>query len=212
MYETYEAGIRGGISMIPHRYALANNCYFYDNKIGKTVKLSKEKAIEKGIYNSKKHVSYILYLDANNLYGYALSQPLPIGEFKYEDVNDFTLETIKNLPYYGEYGYTFLVDLDIPLELHDKFKNYPMLPEHYVPSYDELSEYQKEMISKGIGKIPTGAKLMCTLKSKNNYLIDYRMLQECFNQGIILKDIKKVISFRQKAWLKPYIDLNTKLR
>ncbi|XP_070169937.1 uncharacterized protein [Polyergus mexicanus] len=150
MYETYETGIRGGISMIPHRYALANNCYFYDNKIGKTVKLSKEKAIEKGIYNSKKHVSYILYLDANNLYGYALSQPLPIGEFKYEGVNDFTLETIKSLPYDGEYGYSFLVDLDIPLELHDKFKNYPMLPEHYVPSYDELSEYQKEMISKGI--------------------------------------------------------------
>ncbi|XP_029668616.1 putative serine/threonine-protein kinase haspin homolog, partial [Formica exsecta] len=74
-------------------------------------------------------------------------------EFKYEDVNDFTLETIKSLPYDGEYGYTFLVDLDIPLELHDKFKNSPMLPEHYVPSYDELSEYQKELISEGIDKI-----------------------------------------------------------
>lgn len=68
------------------------------------------------------------------------------------------------------------------------------------------------MISKGIGKKPSGTKLMCMLKPKYNYLIDYRMLQECLNQGIILKDIKKVISFSQKAWLKPYIDLNTKLR
>lgn len=64
-YELYERGIRGGISVIPHRYAIANNCYVYD----------------KGIWNSKKHISFILYLDANNLYGCALSQPLSIGKF-----------------------------------------------------------------------------------------------------------------------------------
>lgn len=79
----------------------------------------------------------MLYLDANNLYGYALSQLLPISKFKYEDVNDFNIEKIKNLPYDGDRGYTFLVDLDIPLELHEIFKDYPMLPEHYTPSYDE---------------------------------------------------------------------------
>jgi hypothetical protein len=69
MYELMEAGIRGGISMVSNSYAIANNCYFYDQKQDKVVKLSKEKAEEKGIYNSKKHVSYITYLDANNLYG-----------------------------------------------------------------------------------------------------------------------------------------------
>jgi hypothetical protein len=73
--------------MIPHRYALANNCYLYDEKLGKTVKLSKEEAERKGIYNSKKHLSYIMYLDCNNLYGKALSEPLPIGGFKYKNDN-----------------------------------------------------------------------------------------------------------------------------
>ena len=80
-YELFEKGIRGGISNIPHRHALANNCYFYDQKLGKSIKLSKEDAVKKGIWNSQKHISYILYLDCNNLYGWALSQPLPIGEF-----------------------------------------------------------------------------------------------------------------------------------
>jgi hypothetical protein len=54
MYELMKAGIRGGISMVSNSYALANNCYFYDQKSDKVVKLSKEKAKEKGIYNSKK--------------------------------------------------------------------------------------------------------------------------------------------------------------
>ena len=59
-YELYEKGIRGGISNIPHRHAIANNCYFYDEKLDKTVKLSREDAEKKGIWNSKKHIK--LYL------------------------------------------------------------------------------------------------------------------------------------------------------
>ncbi|KAK9681095.1 hypothetical protein QE152_g38580 [Popillia japonica] len=158
LYEMYENGIRGGISMIPHRHAIANNCYFYDEKTNKTVKLTKEQAEEKGIYNSKKRISYIMYLDCNNLYGYALSQELPI------------------------------VDLEIPNELHNKFKDYPLLPEHYSPSIDELSNYQKDLINKKNGSINNdrssisqrnaGTKLINTLKSKTDYIIDYRMLKE----------------------------------
>jgi hypothetical protein len=215
LYEIYEFGIRGGQSMIPHRYALANNyCYFYDEKLGKTVKPSKEAAERKGIYNSKKHLSYIMYLDCNNLYGKALSEPLPIGGFKYKNGNDFNIEKILKSKYDGKHGYTFIVDLEIPKELHKKFKDYPLLPEHYKPNLEELSFYQKELISMKIGKNPTDTKLISTLKPKENYtsIIDYRMLQECIKQGVILKKIKKVISFKQKAWLKPYIDLNTKLR
>ena len=59
-----ERGIRGGISMITHRHAKANNPLLTD-------------------YDPAKPNSYILYLDANNLYGWAMSQPLSVGEFKW---------------------------------------------------------------------------------------------------------------------------------
>jgi hypothetical protein len=223
-YEIYEKGVRGGPSMVPHRHAIANNCYFYDEKSGKVIKLTKEKAMEKGIWNSKKHISFILYLDANNLYGWAMSQSLPVGEFKnYEKLSDYqklkhinpvniTKDFILNLKDNEKYGYTFIVDLDIPIELHDKFKDYPLLPEHYIPNYNELSDYQKQLIEKKIGTKPKDSKLIQTLKHKQNYIIDYRMLKECLNQGIILKKVVNYIQFSQKAWLKPYIDKNTKLR
>ncbi|KAK9729572.1 hypothetical protein QE152_g15868 [Popillia japonica] len=170
LYELYENGIRGGISMIPHRHAIANNCYFYDEKTNKTVKLTKEQAEKKGIYNSKKHISYIMYLDCNNLYGYALSQELPIGDFIEEDCEYFTNDIILSLSDHGDRGYTFVVDLEIPNELYNKFKDYPLLPEHYSPSIDELSNYQKDLINKKIGNdniitVDENKKLIEELKS-----------------------------------------------
>ena len=62
-----EEGIRGGICHAVHRYAKANNIYMKD-------------------YNSNKESSYIQYLDANNLYGAAMSEKLPMNGFKW--VND----------------------------------------------------------------------------------------------------------------------------
>jgi hypothetical protein len=76
--------------------------------LGKTVKLSKEEAERKGIYNSKKQLSYIMYLNCNNLYGKALSEPLPIGGFKYKNENDSNIEKILKLKYDGKHGYTYI--------------------------------------------------------------------------------------------------------
>lgn len=64
MFQFIEKGMRGGISYISHRYASANNKYMKE-------------------YNSKKPEDYIIYLDANNLYGWAMSQFLPTGGFKW---------------------------------------------------------------------------------------------------------------------------------
>ena len=130
-------------------------------------------------------MSYILYLDCNNLYGWALSQPLLIGEFLNYSLlssrscdnnlnseklsykpSDFTQDFVLNLDDNGEYGYTFIVNLEIPVGLHNKFKDYPMLPEHYIPKEEELSWYQRELIAKDIGSKPKEGKLITTLYSK----------------------------------------------
>ena len=108
-----EKGMRGGISTITHRHAVANNKYLKS-------------------YNPEVESSYIMYLDANNLYGWAMSQSLPVGDFKwldpaeYEDPEDFILEnytddTIK--------GVILEVDLEYPKELHHLHNDYPLAPE-----------------------------------------------------------------------------------
>ena len=61
-----EKRLRGGISYISHRHAKANNKYIQN-------------------YNPQKESSYLMYLDANNIYGWAMSQPLPFGDFKWKE-------------------------------------------------------------------------------------------------------------------------------
>ena len=59
-------------------------------------------------------------------------------------------------------------------------------------------------------KINKSSKLVCTLYDKENYVIHIRALKQALNQGLIPKKVHRVIKFYQEAWLKPYIDMNTK--
>ena len=61
-------------------------------------------------------------------------------------------------------------------------------------------------------KINKCSKLVCTLHDKENYVIHIRALKQALNHGLVLKKVHRVIEFKQEAWLKPYIDMNTKLR
>ena len=76
MLMIFEKGIRGGITQISKRYAEANNKYMKD-------------------YNPSKPSTYIQYLDANNLYGWAMSQSLPTHGFKW--MKNLTKETLMNI-------------------------------------------------------------------------------------------------------------------
>ncbi|GFT79539.1 uncharacterized protein NPIL_518911 [Nephila pilipes] len=122
MHLFIERGIRGGISMISHRFSSANNKYleFYDE-----VKSSK----------------YILYLDANNLYGWAMSQFLPTHGFEWikEPVNFMEISDESDI------GFILEVDLDYPENLHDLHNDYPLAPETLNVTNDMLSPYCKEI-------------------------------------------------------------------
>ena len=170
----FERGIRGGITHISKRYAEANNKYMKN-------------------YNPEKPSSYIQYLDANNLYGWAMSQPLPTHGFKWEE--NITKEKVLDILEQGRQsskGYIFDVDLLYPNHLWEKHNDYPLAPEPI--------------------KVDGVEKLISHLKPKKNYVIHYKNLKQYLNMGLELKAVHRALSFKQSPWMEPYIRKNTELR
>ena len=106
-FQFTEKSMRGGISYIANRHLEANNPYI------------------KG-HNSKKPNKYIMYLDANNLYGWAMSQYLPTGGFKWLSPNQINELDIHSLDPDAEKGLILEVDLEYPHELQDLYNDYPL--------------------------------------------------------------------------------------
>ena len=193
MFQFIEKGMRGGTSYIANRYGEANNKYMkkYDDKIPS---------------------KYIIYLDANNLYGWAMSQYLPTGSFEW--LSPKQIEKI-NLNKYTEdsnKGMILEVDLEYPQELHDLHNDYPLGPEKVKVTDEMLSNYCKKIQKKF--NISTGLvhKLIPTLNNKQKYVLHYRNLQLYLDLGLKLKKIHRVLEFDQSPWLKQYIDFNTQKR
>ena len=181
-----EKGLRGGISYIAHRHAEANNKYMKN-------------------YDPSKLSSYIMYLDANNLYGWAMSKPLPYGNFKWVNADGVITKE------YG-IGHIYEVDLEYPEELHDLHNGYPCAAEKVKVSNDMLSDYCREIKDKFNISSGNVNKLIPTLSDKKNYVLHERNLKLYLSLGLKLKKIHRVLEFSEKPWLKPYIDFNTEKR
>ena len=120
---------------------------------------------------------YLLYLDANNLYGYSMPQKLPYKNFKWS--HDLTLDKIQT----GIYE----VDISIPKELHYKFKDYLLASEIKSIQENNLSEYQKNLNNKlNIKYNEKDKKLILDLLPKKNYKIYYENLEYYMQLGIKL--------------------------
>ena len=158
-----EKGIRGGVSMISTRYGKANNPYMKD-------------------YDPDQPTKFISYLDANNLYGWAMSKPLPIDCFRF--MNNEEMKNWESMPCILE------VDLTYPEKLHDLHNDYPLAPERVT-----VNKVEKP-----------------NLNDKKNYVIHHETLKLYLSLGLKLTKIHRGITFDECAWLKPYIDLNTNLR
>ena len=181
-----EKGLRGGISYIAHRHAEANNKYTRN-------------------YDPDKPSSYIMYLDANNLYGWAMSQPLPYRNFKWV-MADSVIPKRKGI------GHIYEVDLEYPKELHDLHNDYPCAPEKIKVSDDMLPDYCREIKDKFNISSGNVNKLIPTLGDKKNYVLHEENLKLYLSLGLKLKKIHRVLEFSEKPWLKEYIDFNTEKR
>ena len=142
-----EEGIR--ICHSIHRHAKANNKYMEN-------------------YNENKEPSYIQYLDANNLYGWAMSQKLPVNNFKWvEDISRINEEFIKNYNENSNKGYTLEVDVKYPKKLHNLHSDLPFLP--------------KRM------KTDKCKKFVCNLHDRKKYVVHIKSLKQALNHGLKLK-------------------------
>ena len=170
----FEKCIRGGISMISNRYGKANNKYM---KIG---------------FNINKPSKYLMYLDANNLYGCAMSKKLPTHGFKW--LTGGEMEKIyENRHNLNKIPCILEVDLTYPKELHDLHSDYPLCAESV--------------------KCKNGVeKLIPNLRNKKKYVLHYKNLIQCLDMGLKVTHIHRGIRFVESEWMKPYIDMNTNLR
>ena len=173
----FKAGIRGGLSQCSLRKAVARNQYTHPTE-------------------DIQQPSYLMYLDVNNLYGWAMCEKLPVGEYEWlteDSVNNFDVTlTDKD----DDYGYVLEVDIEYPynLELHEDHNDLPFLPE-------------KKKVSKGGME-----KLVTSLENKDKYIVHSVNLKQAVKHGIKIKKTHRILRFKQKAWMKPYIELNNRVR
>jgi len=192
MHLFVERGMRGGISMVSKRYAKANNPQVPG-------------------YDPGEPKSYIMYLDANNLYGWAMSKPLPKRGFKWKRVMPTEEEILKKKEN-AKNGWILEVDLEYPEELHGEHNSYPLAPEKKEVKKEWMSDYQKGLMEDLELKHQETRKLLLTLQDKNNYVLHYRNLQFYLKQGMKLKRVRRVLEFEQECWMEPYIRMNTEFR
>jgi hypothetical protein len=166
--------IRGGLRDCSKRVAEANNIHVEN-------------------YNDQDQQTFIVTLDLNNAYGWAMSQNLPWDNFRWVDEKKFADHYhIINLNENDETGYIFEVDLDYPEELHEEHSDMPFCCVHSTQPHEP--------------------RLQLNLHNKEKYVILDQNLKQCMNHGLKLKKIHRVLQFTKKPWLKDYVYYNTRLR
>ena len=175
-YLFIEKGLIGGISYIAKTFAKANNEYCAD-------------------YDPKKPSTFISYLDMSNLYGWAMSEYLPYGRFKWlKDIDKFDIMSINDK---SPIGYLLEADLEYPEELHELYYNFPLAPEKPVVSSDMLSKYCKKITDEYEINVGDVKILISNLSNKTNYVVHYRILQLYLSLGVKLTEIYRLLKFKQ---------------
>ena len=140
----FEKGLSRGISQAIHRYATANNKYMPN-------------------YDSQQLSSYLMYLDANNLYGRAMCKKLPLNRFLWaKNLKQYASDFIENYNENSGWGYLLEVDINYPKHLHKSHSDLPFLPVKQ-------------------------NKLLTTLEDKKNYVVHISALKQALNHGLELE-------------------------
>lgn len=186
-----EQAIRGGLSYADTRYA----------NVGEN-------------FSPSETQEWMLFLDVNNLYGYAMMYQLPVGQYMWVGKDEFSKINWLDQTEDQQVGYILMVDLSIPPHLHDYFKCFPVPCDKFSPTMGELSQHSRAIYSMlhhvGGKPIPPDRssgkeKLTGTLLPKKNYVIHYTHLKLLLQLGVSLDAVHKCLSFKQSSFLREYV-------
>ena len=172
------------------------------------------------LYDPTKPTSYIMYVDANNLYGWALSQA---REQNYKWLSDdecrqsevaMEIKEMRYFFYQQDRHYIFEVDMDYPPKLHDRDDDYPLAPETMtIDARMANGDKQVKLRAKYYGSAcPFSRKLMYSFLPKRHYVVFGELLQFYLDRGMRLVCIHRGIKFSASPQFKPYIAHNTEMR
>lgn len=188
MVVMFESAIRGGVSFVNNRH--------------------------EQILDSNK--SSIMYLDANNLYGWAQSMYLPIGEYSFVPEQSIPFIDWVNIPANADYGFAIECDLEFPEHLHSTFDDLPLAPYHNNISFTNLSPYSQHVQTQLSGSKRaqrySRQKLLSDVQPKKRYFCHYMALKLYLELGARLTNIHSVIKFKQADFLKPFIKFASSMR
>eukprot|EP01059_Diplonema_ambulator_P020843 TRINITY_DN3476_c1_g1_i5.p1 TRINITY_DN3476_c1_g1~~TRINITY_DN3476_c1_g1_i5.p1 ORF type:complete len:633 (+),score=-74.28 TRINITY_DN3476_c1_g1_i5:181-2079(+) len=199
-------------------------------------------AIKRYATTSTSQESHLLYIDANNLYGHAMSQELPYQGFKWIDcktlkelnmnpdmknfsqnINEVffrnqthkwseTKNDIKST-YERKYGARLEVTLHYPTHLHQKHYDYPLAPYNRIVDTSEYTEYQNELVEDPDLDINGGKCQKLISDFKDRRGVwDIRSLIQFQKEGLVIKEVHRGVVFETRAWMKQFIDFNTDQR
>jgi hypothetical protein len=197
MFEFAEDSIRGGICITPGRYAKANHKYLGPDH-----------------FDPSKDSHYIVYYDANNLYGYAMTCPLPISDYKWIKKEDRPILLDKVLS--GEItdtspiGYILEIDGEFPEGVQDYLADFPPAPHKLAIPEEWLSPYSRRLHEKmGTKHDSRSTKLICDFGPRKAYKVYYKTLRLYCQLGFKVTACTRILSFKQKCWMKSFIETNT---
>jgi uncharacterized protein YeeX (DUF496 family) len=188
-FDFIKKGMRGGVSMIPLRYAKANN-----PEMGEK-------------YDPSNPISYLLYLDCNSLYSSIMSKKLPYQDliFVKKDLK-WLMHKLDTYQPTDEVGYFIECDIRYPPRIHDKTADLPLAPEHQIVTQSMLSDYSEKIRKKFNINLDRQAKLLSTQYDRTKYVCHIENLQFYMKEGMQITDLYRVLEFKQDYIFKPYIE------
>ena len=163
------------------------------------------------ITNDKVINRIIWYIDANNLYGYAMMQKLPYKDFEF--ITNTTLDVILNTPADSDHGYYIVCDIDYTNECKERTEQLAPMPNKRKKNDNELGCREREKSKARSGKLlHRSEKLILDQNNKTEYMVHYRMLKFYVKMGVKVTKIHRVIKFKQDYICSDYIQNNTNKR